>query len=375
MISYLSYFIWPIWNWAIIFLFSFPITVFFAHFFLRKKNISVIKKVWIYLFVLFFFLALGLILFPFPDFSPWFCESRKAVQTWQFQPFQFIEDIQTFAEKHQVWLLRNKALFQVIFNIFLIMPLWFILALVFRFWFFKIFFVWFLTSLFFEFTQWTALYWLLPCPYRFFDVDDLMLNTSWALLWFFVAFPFVKKFQRFMESKSFIVTNKNYLLLRIWAYFSDFMIICILFVFVFSIFFNLFSIWSPWFDAIFKQFIACFLYFVVFAYFMGWQTIWKKMFLLKIVDLEGKNPSIFKLFIRSIIPVFSFVIINFLSIIIDTKTWIIIGQSWIYPVLIFSYILIFIPLTIELSTDWRWLHEKISKTKLVRTKEKRSLNI
>ena len=203
MISYLSYFIWPIWNWAIIFLFSFPITVFFAHFFLRKKNISVIKKVWIYLFVLFFFLALGLILFPFPDFSPWFCESRKAVQTWQFQPFQFIEDIQTFAEKHQVWLLRNKALFQVIFNIFLIMPLWFILALVFRFWFFKIFFVWFLTSLFFEFTQWTALYWLLPCPYRFFDVDDLMLNTSWALLWFFVAFPFVKKFQRFMESKSF----------------------------------------------------------------------------------------------------------------------------------------------------------------------------
>ena len=182
MISYLSYFIWPIWNWAIIFLFIFPITVFFAHFFLRKKNISVIKKVWIYLFVLFFFLALGLILFPFPDFSPWFCESRKAVQTWQFQPFQFIEDIQTFAEKHQVWLLRNKALFQVIFNIFLIMPLWFILALVFRFWFFKIFFVWFLTSLFFEFTQWTALYWLLPCPYRFFDVDDLMLNTFWALL-------------------------------------------------------------------------------------------------------------------------------------------------------------------------------------------------
>ena len=119
MISYLSYFIWPIWNWAIIFLFSFPITVFFAHFFLRKKNISVIKKVWIYLFVLFFFLALGLILFPFPDFSPWFCESRKAVQTWQFQPFQFIEDIQTFAEKHQVWLLRNKALFQVIFNIYI----------------------------------------------------------------------------------------------------------------------------------------------------------------------------------------------------------------------------------------------------------------
>jgi len=75
------------------------------------------------------------------------------------------------------------------------------------------------------------------------------------------------------------------------------------------------------------------------------------MFLLKIVDLEGKNPSIFKLFIRSIIPVFSFVIINFLSIIINTKTSIIIGQSWIYPVLIFSYILIFIPLTIELSTD------------------------
>ena len=78
-----------------------------------------------YLFVFFFFLALGLVLFPFPDFKIDFYAERAGMLDWQFTPFQFIEDIQTFATKHSVGLARNKALFQVIFNILLISPLGF----------------------------------------------------------------------------------------------------------------------------------------------------------------------------------------------------------------------------------------------------------
>ena len=62
-------------------------------------------------------------LFPFSDFSQDFCAERAGMWDWQFMSFQFIEDIQTFATKHSVGLARNKALFQVIFNILLISPL------------------------------------------------------------------------------------------------------------------------------------------------------------------------------------------------------------------------------------------------------------
>ena len=64
-------------------------------------------------------------LFPFLDFSQDFCAERAGMLDWQFTPFQFIEDIQTFATKHSVGLAHNKALFQVIFNILLISPLGF----------------------------------------------------------------------------------------------------------------------------------------------------------------------------------------------------------------------------------------------------------
>ena len=71
-------------------------------------------------------------LFPFPDFSQDFCAERAGMLDWQFTPFQFIEDIQTFATKYSVGLARSKVLFQVIFNILLILPLGFLGSIVFR---------------------------------------------------------------------------------------------------------------------------------------------------------------------------------------------------------------------------------------------------
>ena len=118
MFSYLSYFIGPIGQGGFLFLFTFPLTVVISHFLLKKKNISIFEKMGTYLFVFFFFLALGLVLFPFPDFSTDFCAERAGMLDWQFTPFQFIEDIQTFATKHSVGLARNKALFQVILIFF-----------------------------------------------------------------------------------------------------------------------------------------------------------------------------------------------------------------------------------------------------------------
>ena len=101
----------------------------------------------------FLFLALGLVLFPFPDFSHGFCEARAGVQVWQLTPFQFIQDIATFAQKNQVSWIRNKALFQVIFNIFLIFPIGFFGALFLKWGFLRILLTGFLVSLGFEAIQ------------------------------------------------------------------------------------------------------------------------------------------------------------------------------------------------------------------------------
>nr|WP_282082066.1 VanZ family protein [Bacillus cereus] len=42
-------------------------------------------------------------------------------------------------------------------------------------------------SLFFEITQLTGVYGLYNCPYRLFDIDDIILNTGGGILGFYVV--------------------------------------------------------------------------------------------------------------------------------------------------------------------------------------------
>ena len=55
----------------------------------------------------------------------------------------------------------------------------------------------FLLSLFFELTQLTGLYYIYPYPYRFFDVDDLLINTLGGIL----GYGLMGLFTRFLPSR------------------------------------------------------------------------------------------------------------------------------------------------------------------------------
>lgn len=376
MLSYLSYFIGPVGQWIFIFLVTFPITFLLTHIFLKKKNISLFQKIGIYLIVCFLFLAFGLVLFPFPDFSNWFCEARAGIQVWQFVPFQFLQDINTFAQKHQVSLLRNKALFQVIFNIFLILPIGFLGALFFKWWFWKTFLLGFLISFSFEIIQWTGIFGILPCPYRLFDIDDLMLNTSGAILWFLAILPFRKSLQNYFEQKEFIVKRENFLIKRAFAFVLDFIFVNIIFsllAFLWNIwlynyysFTQIFAVLDYDFQKILFNFLQFFLYFVVLWYFLKWQTFWKKILWLKIISVKSKNLTFRQIFIRSIIPIFSFSIFSIFTYFFQKKTGIILDQNGVYAILYFTYLWIFIPLSMELSIDWRALHDKMWGTKVIK---------
>jgi hypothetical protein len=86
-------------------------------------------------------------------------------------------------------MIKGRAFLQVLFNVLLLMPLGVYIR---YFWQKRAFWkhalvAGFGLSLFFEVTQLTGLYGYYSCPYRLFDVDDLMLNTSGAVIGFFAA--------------------------------------------------------------------------------------------------------------------------------------------------------------------------------------------
>lgn len=114
-------------------------------------------------------------LLPLPDPGEIRCTST------QLRPFQFLTDIGHYDTSPR-GLVHNPALMQAALNIMLFMPLGF---------FFRV--LWGRgiavttlagggLSLLIETTQVTGVWWLYPCAYRVFDVDDLLANTSGAFL-------------------------------------------------------------------------------------------------------------------------------------------------------------------------------------------------
>jgi uncharacterized RDD family membrane protein YckC len=84
-------------------------------------------------------------------------------------------------------LLRSQALWVRIFNVALLVPLGVFLRRWWRRGFWTTTLVGLGLSLAFELTQLTGIWGLYPCPYRTFDVDDLMANTLGAALGWIIA--------------------------------------------------------------------------------------------------------------------------------------------------------------------------------------------
>jgi len=102
------------------------------------------------------------------------------------RPFDVINDIRARGGSP----LRNIALLQAAFNVVLFVPLGFLLRVVWRRGLVVATLVGLATTLAIEFTQLTGLWGLYPCAFRVFDVDDLILNTTGAILGSLLAMPF-----------------------------------------------------------------------------------------------------------------------------------------------------------------------------------------
>ncbi len=96
-------------------------------------------------------------------------------------PMSVVRDLQkAFTEPGNP--LRHPALLQLVFNVLLFMPLGFFVRVLGGRGILTALLVGLGTSLFVECTQLTGVWGLYPCAYRFFDVGDLLTNTTGAVL-------------------------------------------------------------------------------------------------------------------------------------------------------------------------------------------------
>nr|WP_154984290.1 VanZ family protein [Paenibacillus xylanexedens] len=191
-------------------------------------------------FIFFLMAAYCLVILPLPATRNNCAAHAANAVYYNLQPFMFVKDI--MRETPIIWsqpstwinMIKGRAFLQVLFNVLLLMPLGVYIR---YFWqkraFWKHAFVaGFGLSLFFEVTQLTGLYGYFSCPYRLFDVDDLMLNTSGAVIGFFAAplvlalFPSRESIQA--KSEQIVEQNRVYPVPQLLALLIDGIVVVII---------------------------------------------------------------------------------------------------------------------------------------------------
>jgi glycopeptide antibiotics resistance protein len=141
---------------------------------------------------LFYLLAAFLqTIIPLPSDPARYCATQTYASTPQLRPFYFVEVVSRRARGH--WspnaMLHNPALWTTALNAVLLVPLGFFLRYLAGARFLAATAIGFGVSLLFELTQLTGLWFIYPCAYRLFSVDDLILNTAGAALGWLIAGP------------------------------------------------------------------------------------------------------------------------------------------------------------------------------------------
>lgn len=156
----------------------------------RYGYIHVVRAITLYTCLLYLMNAYFLVILPFPSTRH---NAALAGGDMQLVPFQFVSDFlkeTSVSLEHPATYLhifRERAFWQVIFNILLTVPFGMLLRYYFhRGWLGAM--CWsFLLSLSFEVTQLTGIYGIYDHAYRIFDVDDLICNTFGGMIGFLIA--------------------------------------------------------------------------------------------------------------------------------------------------------------------------------------------
>ncbi|KGR83748.1 VanZ family protein [Lysinibacillus odysseyi] len=248
-------------------------------------------------FIFYMLAALFLVLLPLPNTRNTCALQSPGTVHYMLVPFTFVRDIVDGSSV--IWsqpstysrLLTQNAFLQAAFNFLLLLPLGVYLRYFFqhrRYW-KKALGCGFALSLFYEITQGTGIYGIYNCPYRIFDVDDLLLNSTGALAGFIIApvilalFPsrrsLMAKGERIQES--LIV----FPLAQLLAVFIDYLLIKISWNLTVGFFTN-----SGFIEFVYTT-ICFFILFFVVPSIWGGKTIGTNILRFKLINEDGGVPS------------------------------------------------------------------------------------
>ncbi|KRM73401.1 VanZ family protein [Secundilactobacillus collinoides] len=183
-------------------LITFPVLLWHYH---RFGAISRWSILMLYSFVFYLMCAYFLIILPLPSIS---AVAKLTTPRYNLHPLLFIREFLEYnpfrLTNVHTWLpaLKAPTVIQPVFNIFLTVPFGFYLRTYFKRSWWQTILMSFGLSLFFELTQLSGLYGIYPRPYRLFDVDDLLMNTTGGLLGFWgarLALPLLPSSEHVLE--------------------------------------------------------------------------------------------------------------------------------------------------------------------------------
>ena len=257
-----------------------------------------IKGFVIYTFVFYLLTAFFLTMLPLPDKS---VVAALTTPRYQLQPFadvgRFLNQTVLNITQPSTYLaaMKQGVFLDPVFNILLTVPFGMFLRYYFRCSLKKTILLSFCLSLFFELTQLSGLYFIYPRSYRLADVDDLINNTLGGTIGFAVApvltwiLPTRAELDELSYKQSHLVAPFR----RLVGVLIDWVVINVVtdvLKMILPASINWSSLWI---------FVAqVFVYFVVCTKLLGGQTLGKKVVRIRVVDLEGHTPSLFKLTLR-----------------------------------------------------------------------------
>ncbi|MFD2673496.1 VanZ family protein [Marinicrinis sediminis] len=178
------------------FLFSLPF-LFYQYY--TYGYINRIRAFVLYALVLYVLTAYFLVILPLPDTRDTCSTLSTDRLLLQTDMFHFISVISPHFEGSPtdpatyLRLVTEPTFLQVFFNICLLVPFGMLLRYYFRRKWLRTAAFSFVLSLFFELSQLSGLYGIYHCPYRLFDVDDLLMNTLGGVLGYWLA-PVLTRF-------------------------------------------------------------------------------------------------------------------------------------------------------------------------------------
>lgn len=197
--------------------------------------------------------------------------------------------------------LKQSVVLEPLFNLLLTVPFGIYLRYYFKYSFKKTLLLTFCLTFFFEVTQLTGLYFIYPRSYRFFDVNDLFVNTLGGVLGWTIApiFTFLLPTRDEIDAESYARDTRVTVTRRFFAWLIDWFILDVMSTVLVLVLTLVTQRQIRDFTSDYWYFaLEVLFYFILIPYLTKGQTIGKKMVRIKLMQEGRQRISLSALFVR-----------------------------------------------------------------------------